>query len=227
LVRRGAQAFKAGKNRQAHQILQRAVTLDSRSEQGWFWLSGVVDDRSKIACLEKVLSINPKNERAQAGLAALREKQRTTSAIPAPVQQTSPLDPPPASPVLPVEVVEAREEREVIAEQWGEFLGIAAATDPQMLLMQGNAFLAKMQRLNARALQSVPPEQRLEELRLQWRESEIIGEALADLMHDPDLQAQPTWGDMHQSLRMLAQQLLDHRSTLRTQIQQTGGQIPK
>ena len=49
LVPRGVQAFKAGKNRQAHPILERAVTLDTMSEQGWFWLSGVVDDRAKIA----------------------------------------------------------------------------------------------------------------------------------------------------------------------------------
>ena len=234
LVHRGIQALKAGQKDQARQILQRAVALDSLFEQGWFWLSGVVDDRHKIDCLEKVLSINPDNERAQAGLVALRDKQRipgdkerATGAVPPPPGQQAAPPAPQTSAALPIEIIEAREERAIIAEQWGEFLAFAAATDPQMLLMQGNAFLTKMKRLNTQALRALPQASQLDELQLQWQESESVGEALASLLHDPNHRERPDWDEMVQSLRMLAQQLLDHRNTLRTQIQNAGGQVPQ
>jgi hypothetical protein len=234
LVRRGIQALKAGQNTQAQRILQHAVTLDSTSEQGWFWLSGAVDDRSKIICLQKVLSINPNNERARAGLKSLREKQhaRGTADVPAMEQQKRQPEPshsqePALASSVSIKVIETREERQIIAEQWCGFLSIAAATDPQMLLMQGNAFLTKMKRLNALALQSLPSESRLGELQLQWQESEIVGEALADLLHDPNHPGKPTWNEMCQALRKPAQQLLAHRNALRVQIKQAGGQTPQ
>lgn len=227
LVHRGIQAFKAGNKNQALQILQRAVTLDNMSEQGWFWLSGVVDDNQKIICLEKVLSINPDNERARMGLKALQDRGTSPKEQPPEQSKTAQSQKQPVSAPLSLDVIEAREERQVIAEQWGEFLAIAAATDPQMLLMQGNAFLGKMKRLNAQTLQSLPQALRQDELRLQWQESEMMGEALADLLHDPHHREQANWDQMHQSLRLLAQQLIDHRDTLRTQIKNAGGQIPQ
>ncbi|MGD8464842.1 MAG: tetratricopeptide repeat protein [Anaerolineae bacterium] len=47
----------------------RAVELDERSEQGWLWLSSVVEtDDDKRLCLENVLAINPSNQHAQSGL---------------------------------------------------------------------------------------------------------------------------------------------------------------
>ncbi|MBN1581992.1 MAG: hypothetical protein JXA89_14910, partial [Anaerolineae bacterium] len=172
------------------------------------------------------------NERAQAGLAALLDKkrvpgdkQRATGTVPPPLGQQAASPASQISSALPIEVIEAREERTVIAEQWGEFLAIAAATDPQMLLMQGNAFLTKMKRLNTQALRALPQASQLDELQLQWQESEIVGEALASLLHDPNHRERPDWDEMVQSLRMLAQQLLDHRKTLRAQIQDAGGQV--
>jgi hypothetical protein len=48
------------------------LQADPRSEQGWLWMTAVVetDDERRI-CLERVLTINPKNQTAQAGLEKL------------------------------------------------------------------------------------------------------------------------------------------------------------
>ena len=71
LVRLGIQAVREGQVDRARRLLRRAVALDEMHELAWLWLSGVVDDDLKIVCLEKVLDINPHNQRARAGLELL------------------------------------------------------------------------------------------------------------------------------------------------------------
>jgi hypothetical protein len=68
----GITAARAGRRDEARELLQQALQVDPRSEQGWLWMSAVVetDDERRI-CLERVLTINPKNQTAQAGLEKL------------------------------------------------------------------------------------------------------------------------------------------------------------
>lgn len=219
LVQQGAQVLKAGQAERARQILRRALALDEMYEQGWLWLSGAVeDDQEKIACMEKVLAINPRNQRAQAGLALLREKgaggQPDQPAPARPAAQQAAAEPAPWPPAA----IAARQERKVVQEQWAEFLGIAAQTDPELLTMQGLAFLKKVAELNDQALESLPPGMQLDELRRQWQESEAIGEALASLIHDAGQADTPGWPEMRQALGRLARELLAHRDALRAQI---------
>jgi hypothetical protein len=66
-------AAKAGRNSEARRLLESVLNVDERNEQAWLWLSGVVDDAEERAiCLENVLTINPDNQAARQGLAALR-----------------------------------------------------------------------------------------------------------------------------------------------------------
>ena len=232
LVQEGAQALKAGQAERAEQVLRRAVALDEMYEQGWLWLSGAVDDdQDKVACMEKVLAINPQNKRAQAGLALLRKQVQAPHAAlvsqpaPTPPQDESslPMEPEPQGTTpeltsLPPEVIKARQERRVIQEQWNEFLDIAVATDPQMVTMQGLAFLKKIKQLNVRALEKLPLDMRLDELYLQWQESETLGQALAGAIRDPNHVGTPGWEEMDQALRLLAQKLLEHHHVLSKQI---------
>ena len=76
IVREGINLVKAGHKDEAKALLLRAVELDQFNEEAWLWLSGLVDGiDDQITCLENVLAINPKNERARMGLDYLA-KQR-------------------------------------------------------------------------------------------------------------------------------------------------------
>lgn len=66
-------AARAGRKEEARRLLESVLNIDERNEQAWLWLSGVVDSQEeRIVCLENVLTINPDNEMARKGLAALR-----------------------------------------------------------------------------------------------------------------------------------------------------------
>jgi hypothetical protein len=65
-------AAKAGRKEEARRLLEAVLNADERNEQAWLWMSGVVDsDEERVICLENVLTINPNNELARKGLAAL------------------------------------------------------------------------------------------------------------------------------------------------------------
>ncbi len=68
----GISAAREGRRAEARALLQQALQADARSEQGWLWMSAVVetDDERRI-CLERVLTVNPNNQTAQAGLEKL------------------------------------------------------------------------------------------------------------------------------------------------------------
>lgn len=68
----GIVAARAGHRAEARELLQQALQADPRSEQGWLWMSAVVEtDAERRLCLERVLSINPHNQTARAGLEKL------------------------------------------------------------------------------------------------------------------------------------------------------------
>lgn len=96
MVREGAAALKAGRKDEARALLSKAVELDPYNEEGWLWLSGIVElPEDQRTCLENVLAINPNNQRAQQGLAYLSRKP---AAPPTPAPPPAAPPPPPAAP---------------------------------------------------------------------------------------------------------------------------------
>ena len=235
LVDRGVTALRAGNVDMARLMLRRAVALDEMYERGWLWLSGVVDDREKVACLQKVLAINPGNERAQAGLQMLRSKGVEVPAASQPLGGRSvprPTGPTPApaartSVAIPAEVQQLRDERQVIAEQWAEFSGFALETDPHLAQSQGAAFLNKVRDLNDQALALVAPEAELDELYAQWQESQKMSQALLQALrtHQSRRDHTPEWRAMREALNGLGIELRELRNGLRVRILAAGGQV--
>lgn len=75
LLQQGIAAARAGRRSEARAMLMRVVEADERSELGWLWLSGVVDDPEDIrTCLHNVLDINPSNPNAKQGLAWIEQR---------------------------------------------------------------------------------------------------------------------------------------------------------
>jgi|GEM_PF-849659 len=89
LTSQGIAALKAGDRLRARQLLAAAVSANPRDERAWLWLSGAVEaDAQRIECLRRVLTINPSNDVARKGLAALGVKTESPSPIqPAPSPQ--------------------------------------------------------------------------------------------------------------------------------------------
>jgi hypothetical protein len=68
-LQRGIAAAKAGDKASARQFLEAVVAQDDGNELAWIWLASVVPTtRERRICLEKVLKINPRNERARQAL---------------------------------------------------------------------------------------------------------------------------------------------------------------
>ncbi|MEJ2555993.1 MAG: hypothetical protein P8186_07160 [Anaerolineae bacterium] len=68
----GIAAAREGRQAEARALLQQALQANPRSEQGWLWMSIVVESEAeRRICLERVLTINPYNQTAQAGLEKL------------------------------------------------------------------------------------------------------------------------------------------------------------
>ncbi len=75
LLRQGIDDARAGDRSGARVKFERVVELDDQNEKGWFWLASVVDtDLERRAALEKVLEINPNNDRARKALDALEAR---------------------------------------------------------------------------------------------------------------------------------------------------------
>jgi tetratricopeptide (TPR) repeat protein len=65
----GIARVKAGQREQARELLLRVVGRDERNVQAWLWLSGVVEsDEDRRVALENVLTLDPQNAVARAGL---------------------------------------------------------------------------------------------------------------------------------------------------------------
>ncbi len=74
-LREGIAAAKAGRRAEARELLMRVIEVSERSERAWLWLSGVVDtDEDRLICLENVLTLNPDNVQARAGLKWLQAR---------------------------------------------------------------------------------------------------------------------------------------------------------
>jgi hypothetical protein len=75
LVKKAIELLKAKQKSKARELLMQAVDLDEGHEEGWLYLSLVVDSKNEQKiCLENVLAINPNNEQARKALSVVRQK---------------------------------------------------------------------------------------------------------------------------------------------------------
>jgi tetratricopeptide (TPR) repeat protein len=83
LLRQGIAAARAGQKERARKLLLQVIAKEEATEPAWLWLSSVVDDpEERQICLENVLTLNPENAAAQAGLRWLAEQKLTSPASP-------------------------------------------------------------------------------------------------------------------------------------------------
>lgn len=73
LLNAGISAARAGNRQQARELLTQVVQDDRSNEQGWLWLSSVLDSTDDvITCLNNVLTINPHNQWAFEALEVIK-----------------------------------------------------------------------------------------------------------------------------------------------------------
>jgi len=66
---RAISAVKQGRKAEAERLLKAVVQEAPRNAEGWLWLGAAVSSPSEtLYCLERVLEIEPDNQRAQAGI---------------------------------------------------------------------------------------------------------------------------------------------------------------
>jgi len=83
LVTLGRRLAEAGQWPWAQRLFARATELDPANEEAWMWRAGIANDASEtVACLKRVLELNPQNEQAQAGLQWAASKRTPASAVP-------------------------------------------------------------------------------------------------------------------------------------------------
>jgi CheY-like chemotaxis protein/Tfp pilus assembly protein PilF len=74
LLDEGVKAARAGERLRARAALLQAVDLDPRLENGWLWLASISETPEELlGFLERVLTINPENERALEWMAATKK----------------------------------------------------------------------------------------------------------------------------------------------------------
>lgn len=98
--------IKSGDKETGKRLLTEILKADQRNETAWLWMTQAVssnDDRLK--CLQNVLKINPHNEAAKKGLAALQ-----------PLSKSPEVEPQPIKPSPQVEVAEPSSKSEPIEE---------------------------------------------------------------------------------------------------------------
>jgi tetratricopeptide (TPR) repeat protein len=78
----GIAAARAGDKAQARQFLRAAIDHNTACELGWLWLAGVAETSEEaLQHLERVLALNPKNERARKGIAWHRARLAAQEAV--------------------------------------------------------------------------------------------------------------------------------------------------
>ena len=72
ILQLGIEAARAGNKAEARELFRLVTREDPNNAQGWLWLAGVAEDRDeKRVALEQVTQLEPSNQLAQKGLAAL------------------------------------------------------------------------------------------------------------------------------------------------------------
>jgi len=75
LITFGQMALEQGWYDKAREYFQQAIVLNAHSEEAWLQLAKLADEREQaLACLDKVLSINPENVEARRRIDRLRRQ---------------------------------------------------------------------------------------------------------------------------------------------------------
>jgi hypothetical protein len=83
ILQLGIEAARAGDKEEARNLFRLLTRETPEDPQSWLWLAGVAEDREeKRAALEQVTRLDPSNELAQQGLAALGGPSKSTVQIP-------------------------------------------------------------------------------------------------------------------------------------------------
>ena len=133
IMQLGIEAARAGDKAEARQLFRLVTREDPNNAQGWLWLAGVAEDREeKRGALERVVQIDPSNDLARKGLAALGGVRAAPSAAAAPVaaatQAPQPAVDEPAADAPPViETPATTPRRRGGARQYDAPVGAAAA----------------------------------------------------------------------------------------------------
>lgn len=105
LLAQGIEAVKAGDRLRARELLAQAIQLNPADERMWLWMSGAVEtDYDRRRCLERVLQLNPGNQAAQRGLAAMAAATSALAPAPAPAPALA-ADPAPSAAPMPPPIV--------------------------------------------------------------------------------------------------------------------------
>ncbi|MEB2286746.1 MAG: hypothetical protein OZ934_01400 [Anaerolineae bacterium] len=79
LLRTAIEAARSGDRGAARATLHRVIAQDPDNETAWLWLVTVADsDEERLQSLRRVLTINPRNERARQALGRLEQQLRVT-----------------------------------------------------------------------------------------------------------------------------------------------------
>lgn len=82
LLRKALQAARSGKELTARDLFQQVVRIDPENEVAWVWLSGLLDPfEDKIVACERVLSINPHNDKVRKYLEELRREDLVLQSV--------------------------------------------------------------------------------------------------------------------------------------------------
>lgn len=82
LRKAGIAAAQAGQKARARRYLRQSVALDGDAEETWLWLAGVAPTAAESEfCLRQALALNPRSERARAGLQWLAQRSDRDSEI--------------------------------------------------------------------------------------------------------------------------------------------------
>lgn len=96
ILQLGIEAAHAGDKAEARELFRLVTREKPDNVQGWLWLAGVAEDRDeKRAALERVIELDPNNDLARKGLAAMGGVAAASGAVA--VASTTP-DPAPAAP---------------------------------------------------------------------------------------------------------------------------------
>ncbi len=99
ILQLGIEAARAGDKAEARELFRLVTREDPNNAQGWLWLAGVAEDREeKRVALERVTQIDPSNDLARKGLAALGGGRAASTPAPVPPPTGGAPTPAPASP---------------------------------------------------------------------------------------------------------------------------------
>ncbi len=74
-LRQGIEFAREGQKSQARKLFKQVIDMDKDNEKAWFWLASVAEsDEERRDALEKVLELNPNNERAEQALEKVKAR---------------------------------------------------------------------------------------------------------------------------------------------------------